>query len=122
DIKLSAEPAFLSYRPDVAEFKKIAAEFKNYKNILIVGNGGSLNTVIAFCEPLRESLTKAVYYLNTVDPDYIFELKQKLKPAETLVIAISKSGETTTQIESLMQFAAYPMLMITGQSSSLRAI
>ena len=57
-----------------------------------------------------------------MDPDYIFELKKELKPENTLVIPISKSGETTTQIEMLMQFVDYPLLFITGKSSPLRAI
>ena len=33
-----------------------------------------------------------MFFLSTVDPDYISELKQELKPENTLVIAVSQVG------------------------------
>ncbi len=60
--------------------------------------------------------------MSTTDPDYISELKQRLNPKDTLVLAISKSGETTTQIEALLQFADYPLLFITDENSPLAQI
>jgi len=45
-----------------------------------------------------------------------------LKPENTLVIAISKSGEDTTQIEMMMQFLNYPILIVTGKNTPLRAM
>ena len=102
--------------------KKLSDQYQKYPNILIIGNGGSVNCFVADYYPLRYQSKKEVYILNTTDPDYIFELKEKLKPDDTLVIAVSKSGENTTQIEAMMAFAKYPMLIMTGKNSSLRAV
>ncbi len=49
-------------------------------------------------------------------------MKQELKPETTLVISISKSGENISQLESMASFMDYPLLVITGKSSPLRAI
>ena len=120
--KLPETPGFVKYAPDFEVMKKQAEKYQQFENLLIVGHGGSLNTVAGFCEPYKNQLTKKVFYLSTIDPDYVFELKQKLKKENTLVIAISKSGENTTQIEALSQFMDFPLLIITGSSSPLRAM
>ncbi len=119
---LPAAAEFLTYQPDFAAMEQIVAKYHTVRNVLVIGHGGSITSFIAITEALKEKVTKKVYILNTVDPDYIYELKQKLNPNDTLVIAISKSGETTTQVEALMQFTDYPLLFITGQSSPLAAI
>lgn len=121
-IKLPETPEFVKYRPDFTEIKKVASEYQKYSNVLIIGHGGSITSFYAFYEVLKAEAEKNVYFLNTVDPDYIFELKQKLKKEDTLVISISKSGENITQIEMTMQFLEYNILFITGQGSPLRRI
>lgn len=118
---LPPKPEFMSYRPDFEAMDKLSDEYKNFKNILIIGHGGSVTSFYGFYEALRYQAKKQAFFLSTVDPDYIFELKQKLDPKETLVFAISKSGETTTQIEMMMTFVDFPMIVITGKSSPLRA-
>ncbi len=122
NIKLPETPGFVKYRPDFGEIKKYAAEYQKYKNILIIAHGGSITSFYGFYSALRYQAAKDAYFLSTVDPDYIYELKQKLKPEDTLVVAISKSGETITQIEMLAQFVGYPMVAVTGKNSPLRAI
>ena len=47
---------------------------------------------------------------------------KKLNPEDTIVVAISKSGETVTQIEALMHFIEYPLLFVTGKGSTLENI
>jgi glucose-6-phosphate isomerase len=64
---------------------------------------------------------KRVEFLNTTDPDYIHFLKQKFNPKETLVLAISKAGETITQWEILSQLLDFSIVVITQKSSPLRA-
>jgi len=122
EAKLPETPEFVNYQPDFELIKTISKEHQQYPNILIIAHGGSLTSFYGYYYALKYQAKKNAYFLSTVDPDYIFELKQKLKPEDTLVISISKSGETTTQIEMLMQFANYPLLFITGKSSALRAI
>jgi glucose-6-phosphate isomerase len=119
---LPEAPEFIKYQPDFELLKELADKYQRYQNILVIGHGGSITSFYGFYQTLKYQAKKIVYFLNTVDPDYIFELKQQLKPEDTLVIAISKSGENVTQIEALMPFADFPLLIITGKSSPLRAI
>lgn len=122
DVKLPEAPEFINYQPDFALIKKYAAEYEKYENILILAHGGSITTFLGLYFALKYQAKKSAHFLSTVDPDYIYDLKQKLKPQDTLVIAVSKSGETTTQMEMIMQFADYPMLFITAKSSPLREV
>lgn len=121
-VKLPETPEFVKYRPDFSLIKKLADEYQKYQNILIIGHGGSITSFYGFYNALKYQAKKSCYFLSTVDPDYIYELKKELKPENTLVIAVSKSGETTTQIEMMMPFVDFPLLIITGKSSPLRAI
>lgn len=116
------EPEFIAYQPDFELIQKLSAEYASFKHILIIAHGGSLTSFYGFYQALSHQAGKDAYFLSTVDPDYIYELKRKLKPDDTLVLAISKSGENITQIEMLAQFMQYPLLVITGKSSPLRAI
>jgi glucose-6-phosphate isomerase len=121
-VKLPETPEFAKYKPDFELLEKLKLLYEKYPNILIIGHGGSITSFYGIYEALKYQATKKAYFLNTVDPDYIFELKQIMNPENTLVVAVSKSGETTTQIEMLSQFADFPLLVVTGKSSTLRAI
>lgn len=121
-VKLPETPEFVKYKPDFGLIKKISTQYQQYPNILILAHGGSITTFFGLYYALKYQAKKHVDFLSTVDPDYIFDLKQKLKPEDTLVIAVSKSGETTTQMEMLAQFTDYPLLFITAKSSPLREV
>jgi hypothetical protein len=120
-VKLPETPEFVNYKPDFELINSSISRFKQYPNVLIVAHGGSITSFYGFYHALKYQAKKNAYFLSTVDPDYIFELKKDLKPENTFVIAISKSGENITQIEMTAQFADYPMMIVTGKSSSLRA-
>lgn len=128
---------FLSYQPDFKLIEDFVKTYGGYRNLLIIGHGGSITSFYGLYHALKNRAAgasgeleanrpfgtgKEAWFLSTVDPDYIAELKARLKPDDTLVIAISKSGETITQIEMLAQFLNYPLLIITGRASPLRAI
>jgi glucose-6-phosphate isomerase len=121
-VKLPAAPEFVNYLPDFELMQKISTESQQYQNILIIAHGGSITSFYGFYNALKYKAKKNAYFLSTTDPDYIYELKQTLKPEDTLVISISKSGENTTQIEMMMQFVDFPTLVVTGKSSPLRAL
>jgi glucose-6-phosphate isomerase len=113
------QPAFLSYQPDWDAMTKIVDQHRDIKNMLVIGHGGSITSLYGMYYALQEQATKQVYFLSTVDPDYIAELRHTLKPADTLVVAISKSGETVTQLEALLQFIDFPLLVIAGEKTPL---
>src|SRR5579859_3858681 len=100
-VKLHEAPEFVKYKPDFELIKKYAKEYEKYENVLILAHGGSITTFLGLYFALKYQVTKTAHFLSTVDPDYIYDLKQRLKPEDTLVIAVSKSGETTTQMEML---------------------
>ena len=114
------DPAFLTYQPQFPKMIGLKKEFGHYPNILVIGHGGSVTSLMGFYGALGSE--KNVQFLSTVDPDYISALKAKLPKEQTLVIAISKSGENVTQIEGLLQFADYPLLFITSKDSVLYKI
>ena len=111
---------FISYQPDLKKVKQYWQQFGMFKNILVIGHGGSINSFVGIHATL--GFEKSVYVLSTTDPEYVAELREKLPKHETLVIAISKSGETVTQIEALMSFIDYPLLFITGKTGALAEI
>jgi glucose-6-phosphate isomerase len=113
-------PEFLTYEPDFAAMHEAWKKHGGAKNILIIGHGGSVSSAIAFVGAFPTG--KNVQFLSTVDPDYIQELRSSLRRDETIVIAISKSGGTVTQLEALMRFIDYPLLFVTEPGSSLEAI
>ena len=115
-------PEFLDYSPNFDRIRQYQQEFAKYRNILIIAHGGSITTFYGYHGALHYQNSKNVFFLSTVDPDYIYQLKQELQPENTLVISISKSGENTSQIEETMPFTNYPMVFITGKSSPLRAV
>ena len=113
---------FIDYVPDLDKIEKTVNEIntKGYKRLIIIGHGGSITSFVALVGSLGSN--KEIEVLSTVDPMRIFELRELADPAETLVIAISKSGETVTQIEALLHFLDYPLLCITGLGSTLDQI
>jgi glucose-6-phosphate isomerase len=115
-------PEFIRYKPDFELIKKASAEYQKFENILVIGHGGSITSFYGFYNSLIFQTDKKAFFLSTVDPDYIFELKKELKPENTLVIAVSKSGENTTLLEAFAHFSEYTLLVITGKASPLRAM
>ena len=115
------DPAFLRYAPDFKEMAKNLQGLSDFKNLLVIGHGGSITSFLGMVEALGTG-DKKVHILATVDPDYIFKLKRELSKDDTLVMAISKSGETITQLEALMHFIDYPLLFVAGAGSTLEAV
>jgi|SRR5579872_289952 len=114
------EAEFLSYQPDFAKIKNAWKEFGGFKNILIIGHGGSINSFIGIYQSLGTE--KNVMILDTTDPEYIAEIKNKFHKNETLVIAASKSGDNITQIEAFLNFIDYPVLFIVGKDTPLEQL
>lgn len=115
-IKLTEVPAFAQYHPDLAQLKEMAARYNHFNKILLIGNGGSITSFWAFYKALAAySSPKQVEILSTMDPDFIHYLKNNFGPEETLVIPISKSGNTVGVLEDLFAFEGYTMLPITSE-------
>lgn len=114
--KFSVDPTapFIAWRPDIAKIKEDFAPYKTNKNIIVIGNGGSISTLESFWSALRPATDdKRLTTLTTMEPDFIARVKSENPAANTLVIAISKSGDTVGVLEDIFAFREYPILCVT---------
>jgi glucose-6-phosphate isomerase len=117
-------PSFITHKPDFKNFKKSLAKYKKYKSIIVIGNGGSVNSFRAIYGSLKSKAKKEASLLTTVEPDYIEFLKKKHSKRNTLVMAITKSGTNVAQLEAMFAFLkdSYKMLPITSDDGILSQI
>lgn len=100
------------YREDLDALIPKLEKFAKYKKIVVIGNGGSITSYDAYygaLNPQKESAT-----IWTMEPDYIEKIQKKFKSEDTIVIAISKSGNTLGLIEALAAFSEYDILAVTN--------
>ncbi len=76
-------------------------KFKTYKQIAVIGMGGSILGVEAINHFLKNKIKKKIYFFNDLNSENIFEIK-KLQSNKILFIIISKSGNTTETIFNLV--------------------
>ncbi len=120
--KLPEPPMFLTYQPNFDLMKQVVRDYGDKKNIVIIGHGGSITSFLALAGSLVEQVEqsgKRVHFIETIDPDYLARVKAIAKPDNSVVVAVSKSGETVTQIEAVLQFTDYPMVLVTSDSGAL---
>jgi len=110
-------PLFAQYTPDFKSIEKLAKKYKSKKNVIVIGNGGSITSSHYFHIALRKK--KNFYPISTNEPDYLAYVKSKCKKSDTVVISVSKSGSNTQQFESSMYFSDYPsFIAITSSTKS----
>ena len=77
-------------------------KFKKFKNIAIVGMGGSiLGSEAIYCF-LKEKIKKKLIFIDDVDSEKIKIFDKKIKAKQTLFIVISKSGNTIETLSNLL--------------------
>ena len=115
-------PNFLDYVPDFVLLDKLQTKYSSKQKLILVGHGGSITTFAGLAGALKAKSSKQVFLVSTNDPDYIAEVKASTNINDTVVVAVSKSGETVTQLEALLQFVDYPMVIVTGAAGPLAEI
>lgn len=110
-------PDFVECTPDIEEIERKAAEH-DFENLVVIGNGGSITSFRAYLYALIDETDVDVRLVTTMDPDYLNRLSRQFDPEQTLVMPISKSGETIGVIESLMYFVKrdYPVFAVTSDN------
>jgi glucose-6-phosphate isomerase len=111
-------PAFDGYKEDIDSLSKALKKYMKYDNVIVIGNGGSNSSFRAFHSalvPLGED--KRMFILTTMEPDLLKQLKDVFPKRNTLVMAISKSGNTIGVIEALFAFKGYRTVVITTPGS-----
>ncbi len=110
-------PDFADYEPDIEEIERKAEEH-DFEHLVVIGNGGSITTFRAYLYALLDEVDVDVRPVTTMDPDYLNRLSKQLDPEKTLVMPISKSGETIGVLESLLYFMKrdYPVFAVTSDN------
>ncbi len=110
---------FTEVQPDMDRLVEIAGKYGKTKNLIILARGGSISSFRAFWQAQGMYISdKNVYFVDTIDPDYTFYVKDRCMAENSLVIAISKSGTTVDVLENVMSFWDYPMVMITSEGDN----
>lgn len=78
-----------------------AARIRRFRDVVVVGIGGSSLGAIAVSQALPARRDSRVHFVENVDPDHLYSLLADLDPVSTALIAISKSGGT---IETVTQY------------------
>lgn len=117
--QLPTDVPFLDYEPNFQKMQELVDKYRDKENLIVIGHGGSISSFYGIYHALRESVTKRAHFVSTIDPDRLAEIKQLAPRESSLVIAISKSGETVTQLEALLQFLDYEKVFITGAMGPL---
>ncbi len=87
----------------VPEIQRMAAEIRDFDELIVIGIGGSSLGAKAVWHSLRASLHSGprLHFVENVDPFDLRHLLQQLSPKDTAVVCISKSGGT---IETVVQY------------------
>jgi glucose-6-phosphate isomerase len=108
------KPHFATHEPNFREIKDLAKKYKNKKNIIVLGNGGSINNIIAFYGSLKKYVKKNVFMVRTMEPAFLKEVRDKCPKKDTLVVPVSKSGTNICPLEGMFYFSGYDTLLITS--------
>ncbi|MCK4588892.1 MAG: hypothetical protein KAT77_00480 [Nanoarchaeota archaeon] len=111
-------PVFVKHKADFKLIDKVARKYSKVKNLIVIGNGGSITSFWAYCKALNKS-EKKVFLVRTMDPDYLDDVKKECGKKDSLVMVISKSGSTVGVLEALLAFDGYKTLVITSLGSAL---
>jgi glucose-6-phosphate isomerase len=100
------------YREDISVLEEQIEDFKKFENIIVIGNGGSITSYDAYYGALGSARGSATVW--TMEPDYLKSVRDKYGKDNTVVVVISKSGNTLGLIESLMYFVDYSVIAVTN--------
>lgn len=111
-------PHFADYQPDLDAIEDKTSG-KDFDNLVVIGNGGSITSFRAYLYAFLPEVDKDVRLVTTMDPDYLNRLSRELDVEDTLVVPISKSGETVGVIEALMFFMkrGYSVFPVTSDNN-----
>jgi len=107
-------PSFEKHVENISGLKDILKKYKKYDHLVLIGNGGSNTSFKAFHQALVPlDYPKSLTILTTMEPDLLNGLKKVLPSKNTLIMPISKSGNTVGVIEAMFAFEGYTTLPIT---------
>lgn len=113
------EPGFVDHKPDIDAINQAVENEHDFDSLVVIGNGGSITSFRAYLYAFFPEVDVDVRLVTTMDPDYLNRLSRELDPENTLVMPISKSGDTVGVIESLLFFMDrdFPVFAVTSDNS-----
>ena len=119
------EPWFATERADVAGMAAKLGAAEGKEHVVVIGNGGSIRNVWAlYLAFFERGFSRKLNLLDGTDMSGLFgELLRAdgaFTPENTLVVPVSKSGETENVIQetALLMERSYPALAITSSGPS----
>ncbi|HDP73510.1 MAG TPA: hypothetical protein ENN46_00945 [Candidatus Woesearchaeota archaeon] len=84
--------------------------YKAFRNIVLIGNGGSVNPLVTLSMPFLKG--KRLFVIDTEEPG-VLKKALSLSKKSTLVVAASKSGETSSVVIPFCLFKGFESIVIT---------
>ena len=101
DITTSGKTLNVLNKDFIFNFKqKDLNKFRKFKSIAVIGMGGSILGTEAIHNFLGEKIKKKVYFFNDLNIENITNFKRKENLDKTLILIISKSGNTIETISN----------------------
>lgn len=121
-ILTSSPPQFSEYVEDLHLLQSSVEPFQKYPKIIVIGHGGSITTFSIYLRALKGN-GKQVFLLNTNEVDLISNLKKEYTEENTVIVCVSKSGTNISNIEAVLQFKKYAVIVVTeNKENTLRQI
>jgi len=100
---------------NVQEIKKVCDPFlaKGLKNIIVLGTGGSIQTLIA----LQYFASRRIIPLTSSRPSELKEALKTTTPKDSVVVPISRGGETLDINSPISLFKNYPMIALAARGA-----
>jgi len=108
------KPFFHELKPDFDKILKAAQPHKG-KNIILIGNGGAVNSFMVLYRALYAG-NQQVTVINSMEPDLIKQVRNKNPKDGTIVITASTSGTNVGVLEIMSKFLDYEMIVITAEN------
>ena len=103
DLENKKIPLLESYQKDYElDFsKKMIKKFSKYKNIVLIGMGGSILGTKSIFSFLKNKIKKKVFFFDNLDSDLNLKYKKIKNLKNTCFIVVSKSGNTLETLVNL---------------------
>ncbi len=125
-------PTFQSHKVNARDIVKAARAIHDAysypKNFIVIGNGGSISSLRAFHNFLIEyshqgavsDSEKLLFVIDSQEPGPISKIRDRCSVSETIILPISKSGNTQGVIDvlELLIDLDYPVATVTSKGSS----
>ena len=100
---------------NMGEIKEICDPFiaKGIQNVIVLGTGGSIQTLLA----LQNLAPRRIVPIPSSRPSELKQALETTSPADSVVVPISRGGETLDINSTISRFKEYPMLALSSRGA-----